>query len=113
MEIRYISYPGLDPYFEVYPWNPVFHPWSGTPDLGYTVRMGYIPSSEYIRTPVQTTILPTPDMAYPPEQVYMETEGIRTAQREQHAHARYARPRARIMRARYGAPGLRPGVTVG
>ena len=48
---------------------------------------------------VQHPILPPWIWGYPPEQVYMSTEGIRRAQREQHARARCARPRARIMRA--------------
>ena len=103
----------LDPGFEHYPWNPVFDPWSRTPDLGYMLRYGLIPLVDYTGSLVQHPILPTPVLGISPEQVYTSTDEIRRAQREQHARARCARPRARIMRAHYDPPGTQSLATVG
>ena len=91
--------PGFDPIFEHYPWNPVFDPRPRTPDLGYMLRYGVVPVVNITGILVQHPILPPWIWAHPPEQVYMSTDEIRRAQREQHARARCARPRARIMRA--------------
>ena len=78
------------------------------------LNMGLVPVVNITGILVQHPILPTPDLGLsPPEQVYTSTDEIRSAQREQHARARCARPRARIMRARYDPPGTQSLATVG
>ena len=101
--------PDLTPYLSTTPWNPVFDPRPRTPDLGYMLRYGVVLVVNNMGILVQHPILPPWIWAYPPEQVYMSTDEIRRAQREQHARARCARPRARIMRALWCARDAVPG----
>ena len=74
------------------------------------LRYGVVPVVNITGILVQHPILPPWIWGYPPEQVYTSTDEIRSAQREQHARARCARPRARIMRAHIGVvAGALPG----
>ena len=90
----------LDPHFEGYPWNPVFDPWSRTPDLGYMLNMGLYPVVYYTGSLVQTPILPTPVLGLSPRTgVYVHRRNQKSTARTTRARALRAAARAHYARA--------------